>query len=236
MTDLTRPRHAAAEHAHLRPELLRDVFELRDGLIRRVHRNDRGRGHPVAELPEIFRGHDIVGAHDRSPGGIIVDSRQAQAGGRVDDREIGAELVETLVEQTGHHRGGAIERVFRLPAPEGGLGDTPSPPLGDRHAQRVARGPHRGEEAVGGLVAANLSHAVAENGIEFDPVTVTVDDRVAQARADLCRCAMPVSAHMLSSPGATVSCHTSCYTWLRSGATGRQRTSRAAKPPPPASW
>ena len=43
-------RDAAAEHADLGAELLGDEFELGDRLVRRVHRNDRGRGQPVAEL------------------------------------------------------------------------------------------------------------------------------------------------------------------------------------------
>ena len=41
---------AAAEHADLGAELLGDEFELLDRLLGRVHRDDRGRGQPVAEL------------------------------------------------------------------------------------------------------------------------------------------------------------------------------------------
>ena len=162
----------------------------------RVHRNDRGRGHAVAQVAEVVRGDDVVGANHRAPGVVVADARHAQAGGRVDDREVGAELVEPLVEQARHHRGGAIERVLRLAAPEGGLGDAPAPPLGDRHAQRIARGLHGGEEAVGGLVAADLAHPLAEDGVEFDPVAVAVDDRMFEARADLCRRSMAVSSRM----------------------------------------
>ena len=198
------PRHAAAEHAHLRPQFLRHVFELGDRLVRRVHGNDCGRGHPVAQIAEVVGGDDVVGANDRPPGVVIADSRHAQAGGRVDDREIGAKLIKALVEQARHHRGRAIERVLGLTAPEGRLGDAPALSFGDRHAQRVARGLHRGEESVGGPIAANLSHSLAEDGVEFDPVTVTVDHRMVQARTDLCCRLMTISAHVRSSPGQPV--------------------------------
>ena len=206
------PRHTAAEHPHLRPQLLRHVFKLGDRLVGRVHGNDRGRGHPVAQIAEVFGGDDVVGANHRSPGVVIADARHAQTGGRVDDREIGAELVKALVEQARHHRGRAIERVLRLTAPEGWLRDTPALSFGDRHAQRVARGLHRGEEPVGGPIAANLAHSLAEDGVEFDPVTVTVDHRVVQVRANLCWRLMPISAHVLSSPGQPVDAK---MWWLR---------------------
>ena len=112
------PRHAAAEHAHLRAELTGDVLELRDGLVRRVHRDDRGRGHPVAQIAEVVRGHDVVRANHRAPGVVVVDPGQAQAGGRIDDREIGAELV------AGARRAGAASWPLR--------GRACSPPGGSR--------------------------------------------------------------------------------------------------------
>src|SRR5207253_10928984 len=95
----------------------------------------------------------------------------------------------------------AIERVSGLASPEARLGDPPAPPLGERHAQRVLRGLQRGQESLGGQVAAHLSHSLAEDGIELDPVPVTVDDWMVQARPDLCRRLMSVAAHVLSSAG-----------------------------------
>src|SRR5206468_5869158 len=102
----------------------------------------------------------------------------AQARGRIDDREVAAELVEALVEQARHHRGRAVERVAGLAGPEAWLGETPAPPLGERHAQRVLRGLHRGVEPIGSPVATDLSHALAEDGIALDPVAVAVDEWV----------------------------------------------------------
>ena len=62
---------------------------------------------------------------------------------------------------------------------------------------------HGGVEAVAGLVAADLPHALAEDGIEFDPVAVPVDDRVIEMRSDVRRRAMPVPAQVpsLNAPG-----------------------------------
>src|SRR5262249_18344291 len=52
--------------------------------------------------------------------------------------------------------------------------------------------------SIGSLVATDLSHALAEDGVELHPVAVTVDDRMAEARPDLRRCQVPVRAHVLS--------------------------------------
>ena len=73
---------------------------------------------------------------------------------------------------------------------------TPALALGHRHAQGVDRGLHGGVEAVAGLVAADLPHALAEDGIEFDPVAVPVDDGVIEMRSDVRRRAMPVPAQV----------------------------------------
>jgi len=42
---------------------------------------------------------------------IVDDARQAQAGGRVDDGEIGTDLIQPLVQHVRHHRGGAVVGV-----------------------------------------------------------------------------------------------------------------------------
>ena len=180
-----RARHAAAEHADLRAELLGDEFEFGDRLLGVVHRDDRGRGQPVAEPVEIIGRDDVVGADHRAPGLVVLDARQAQPGGRIDDREIDADLVEPLVEHLRHHRRGAVERVLGLAVPE------------IRAARRRAGARsagcslsasvvdlQRGEEPVGRLVAAGLAHLFAEDRGVFEPMSVAVDDRVRQVRAD----------------------------------------------------
>src|SRR5262249_58087878 len=81
------------------------------------------------------------------------------------------------------------------------LGGAAAPPLGDRHAERVLGGLHGGVESFGRLVAADLSHALAEDRVKLHPVPVTVDDGMVEARPDLRRGQVPVRAHVLSSQG-----------------------------------
>ena len=95
------PRDAAAEHADLRAELLDAELKLRDRLLRGVHRDHRGRGQPVAKLREIL-GRDDVEAADHGAAGLVVgDARDAETGGRIDDAEIDAQLVEPVVQHLG---------------------------------------------------------------------------------------------------------------------------------------
>src|SRR5207247_565101 len=132
-------------------------------------------------------------------GGVVADRRHAQPGGGIDDGVVAAELVQALIEQARHHRGGAVERVRRLAGPEARLGDAPPPALAERHAERVFGGLQCGEPSVGGLVAADPAHPLGEDGVELDPVPVAVDDRVAEARADLRGSLVAVAAHVPSS-------------------------------------
>ena len=182
--------HVAAEHADLRAQLPGDEFQFGDRLVGGVHRDDRRRGQPVAELGEIIGRDDVVGADHGAAGGVVLNARKAQPGGRVDDDEIEAELVEAVVKQARHHRGGAVERVLRLAAPERRLADALGAPLGGRHRQRVAGRPHRLQKAVRGQVAADLAHLVAEHRIVFDPMPVAIDDRMVDFRTNLFRTEM----------------------------------------------
>ena len=113
-----RPAHAAAEHADLRAELLGDELQFLDRLLRRVHRDDRGRGQLVGEVLEVVVGDDVEAADHRAAGRVVGDARDAEPGGRVDDAEIDAELVEPVVQHPGHHGRRAVAGVGRLPAPE----------------------------------------------------------------------------------------------------------------------
>jgi hypothetical protein len=190
-----RPRQVAAEHPDFRAELLGDEFELFDRFLRRVHRDDRRRGHAVAEIAEIIGRDDVVGADHGAPGLVILDPRQPQPGRRIDHREIGADLVEALVEQLWHHRGRPVERVLALAVPEIGLCYAPLGPLGRGHLQPLAGTPRR-QKAVGRLVAADLAHLLGEDRRKLDPVTVAVDDRVLELCMDLGRAQMAIAAHV----------------------------------------
>jgi len=76
------------------------------------------------------------------------------------------------------------------------LADALMAALGDRHGQRLASRPHCLQEAVRGEIAADLAHLLAEHRIVFDPMPVTVDDRMVDFRTNLFR--GHVRAHDLS--------------------------------------
>ena len=95
------------------------------------------------------------------------------------------------------HRRGAVERVLGLAVPEIGLRNAALGALRGQHLERVGGGLQRLEEAVGSLVAARLAHLLAEHGRIFEPVAVTVDDRVVEFGVDLLRAQM--TAHDVSS-------------------------------------
>jgi hypothetical protein len=149
-----------------------------------VHRDDRRRRHAVLETAEIVGRDDVVGAYHGAPRLVVLDARQAQAGGRVDHGEIRADLVEPLVQHLRHHRRRPVESVLGLAVPEIGQGD---PALVARlrgHLERLGGRVHRRKEPCGGLVADGLAHLLAEDREEFEPVAVAVDDRVLEAGVD----------------------------------------------------
>ena len=189
------PRHGAPEHADLGAELLRHEFQFGDRLVRRVHRDDRGRGHAVAEILEIAGRDDVIGADHGAPCLVVDDARQAQPGGRVDDGEIGADFVEALVQEMRHHRGGAVEGISGLPGPEARHGDLAATPLRRAHLQRAQGRVHRGEVAIGRLVASHLAHLLRKHRIVFDPMPIAVDDRVVEFGTNLRWAEVGVTAH-----------------------------------------
>ena len=169
------------------PSCLVDEFELGDRLVGGVHRDDRRRRQPVAETAEIIGRNDVVGADHGAPGRVVLDARKAQPGGRVDDDKVEAQLVEAVIEQFRHHRGRAVERVFRLARPERLLPQALLAAFGDRHRQILAGRPHRLQKPVRGEIAADLAHLVAEHRVVFDPMAVAIDDRMVDFRPDLFR-------------------------------------------------
>ena len=179
-----RPAHAAAEHADLRAELLGDELKFLDRLVRRVHRDHRDRGQPVAEVLEIIVGDDVEAADHRAPGRVVGDARDAEPGGRVDDAEIDAELVEPVVQHPGHHRRRAVARVGRLPAPEPLHRDAAFRALRGGHAERIRDAALRLQEPVGAEVARDLADLLGKDRGVLDPMPVAVDDGVRETLAD----------------------------------------------------
>ena len=186
--------------------MLRDEFELGNRFLGGVHRDDRRRRQPVAETTEVIGRDDVVGADHGAPRRVVLDARQAQPRGRVDDHKVEAQLVEAVVEQLWHHRSGAVERIFRLARPEGLLADALVAAFGDRHRQNLARCPHSLQKAVPGEVAADLAHLVAEHRIVLDPMAIAIDDRMVDFRPDLFRGQMRAHDLLRRSRYNTVHC------------------------------
>src|SRR5439155_26582492 len=105
---------------------------------------------------------------------------------RVDDREIEPDLVEALVEQPREYRSREIAGVLRGMAPEQLLADAAAPALLDRHRQHPADATADRGPAGDRLVAADLAELLGKDRAVFDPMPVGVDDRMVEARFDLC--------------------------------------------------
>src|SRR5439155_1295949 len=124
-----RARDQAAEHRDLEAELTRAVLELRDGFLGRVHGDAGGGRDPVGEVMEGVGGEDV----ERATGGparlVIGDTRDAEAGGGIEHREVQAELVQALVEEPRQQARRPVARVLLGRRPERLLLESaPSPP------------------------------------------------------------------------------------------------------------
>ncbi|MYB38558.1 MAG: hypothetical protein F4Y26_14490 [Gammaproteobacteria bacterium] len=176
----------AVQHHRLEAQRAR-VFELGDGLVRRVHGNHSRRRDAVLERLEEFGLVGVECAARSEASFVVVHPRQAESHGGEQDAEVDAEFVETLVEQARHHGGGAVAGVLGGRAPEGLLGNVLAAALCRRHAEGTSHPlavhlhrPHCG-------VAADLAHGRPHHGGVFEPVAVGVDDGMAQARSEF-RC------------------------------------------------
>src|SRR5579883_305552 len=91
----------------------------------------------------------------------------------------------------------AVAGVGRLPSPIALHRDAAPAPFGDRQGQRIGDAAHGFGQPVGRLVAAGLAHLLDKDRAVFDPVSVGVDDRMAEAGADFFRVPILVGAHGL---------------------------------------
>ena len=171
----------------LAPSCFGDEFELGDRLVGRVHRDDRRRGQPVAELGEIVGGDDVEAADHGAPRLVVGDARDAEAGGRIDrcrNRCRTRRAGRRACAASSRWRGRAC---WWMAPPIAFHGDAALLALGDREAKRIGNAPLAGEKAVRRLVAGGLAHLLGEDRRVLDPMAVGVDDRVAEFRVDLFR-------------------------------------------------
>src|SRR6266508_5089941 len=104
-----------------------------------------------------------------------------EPGGRIHDAEVETEIVEPLVQEARHHGG----RVLRRQEPERLLADPATPSLGHGHLERVGNARARHVERLDRRVPADPAKLLAHQRMELGPVSVGVDDRMAQAAAKL---------------------------------------------------
>jgi len=192
---LHRPRDQAAEHRDLQPELTGAVRELVDGLLGRVHGDDGGRRDPVGKVAEGFGREDV----ERAAGGpaprVVGDAGNAEPDGRVEDREVDTQLVQTLVEEPRQHSRRPVARVPRGGRPEGLLGDAAPSPLCHRERQGLTHLAPDRQEALRGTIAADTPELVAHDRAILQPVPVGVDHGMTQPGSNA-RCAeMAVAVH-----------------------------------------
>src|SRR3989441_12861915 len=88
--------HEAADHHDLVAELPRRELQLLDGLLRRVHWDDRRRDDAVLESAGLICREHVVGATDRSAQPRVRHAVIPEAGRRVDNTKVDPEVVQAL--------------------------------------------------------------------------------------------------------------------------------------------
>ena len=160
------------------------MIHLGEGLLGREHGDRRHRDQPVRVRAEGL-GHVGVERAGEGPAQLVVgEGGDGEAVGGIEDRNVDPDLVEALVKQLGHHRGGAVGRVAGGKPPPGCAGDAHlaaqlggHPPNGGGTVDHLV-------EAGGHVVARDVDDEVANPWEELDDVTVGVDHRMIQLRPD----------------------------------------------------
>src|SRR5207244_918698 len=160
-------------------------LQLLDGLLRRVHRDDRRRDDAVLESAELLGREHVVGATDASAQPRVRHAVIPEAGRRVDNTKVDPEVVQALVQQAGQHRRRPVEDVLAGRPPEGLLAYPAPPPLGQGHPERAGDAVASDRQSLGRGVPTDALELLAHDGRILEPVAVGVDDRMVQARAKL---------------------------------------------------
>ncbi len=155
-----------------------------------MNRDDGNRRQAVFESLEEIEGDDVEAADHCAACRVVGDAWDAQPGGGIDDAVIQTELVEPVVEEARHHRGRAVERVGRLPAPEAFHPEAALRALGGGQLEGIGDAPLRLQKPVGTEIADRFAYSLAEHGCVLHPMSVAVDDRVLEMLPDFFGCAM----------------------------------------------
>jgi hypothetical protein len=173
--------HEAADHHDLVAELGDGVVQLLDRLLRRVHRDDRGRDDPVGQRAELVHREHVVGPADGAPLPRVLHAVEAEPGRRVHHAEVDAEVVQALVHEPREHGGRPVEHVLAGRGPERFHADPLAGALGHRHLERVRHALGGRRQPLDCRVTADAPELLAHDRRVLDPVAVGVDDRMTQA-------------------------------------------------------
>ena len=158
-----------------------------------MHRDDRDRNQAVAVLAEYLGLHPVECAAHREAHFGVVEMNRKKTEARIDDRYVEPEVVEPAIEQARKRAGRAIQSVARGMRPPGRARDTISPPLVRRRA--IPRGlEHEPADSIGELRAGLALKVIEQRGLELGDMSVGVDYRMIQARAN-CRGLGEVGLH-----------------------------------------
>ena len=178
------PEHQPAEQEAAQAEA-GGVVELGDRLVGVVGRDDTDGEQPVVVGGVRLGVVAVARAGDRSPQLAVVHRHHGQAEGGVEDRDVDADLVEPIVQQTGEHGGGAIEGVAGRHAPPARAGQAEPPAVlcVEATPERTRRQDHI--EAVDHRTAGVVAHQVTHDRDELEDVAVGIHDGVVEVPPDV---------------------------------------------------
>ena len=183
-------RNRAAHHAghqdDFEAELPGHELELLDGLFRSVHRDHGGRRETICDVGEVLGGEDVERAGGGTANLAVSMHGHSQAGGRIHDAEVEAELAHPFVQKLRHQRRRPVSRVPGREGPERLLPDPPLLSLRQRHRELAPDHLRKEGKALQGLVPADLPEPLADQRPELEPVAIRVDDGMTELRSKLC--------------------------------------------------
>ena len=178
-----RAHHVGGHHHRFEAEVADGMLQLRDGLLGRVHGDQRHRCHAVGKLPVDL---GVVGVHRAAQGApqvFIGQMRKAERGRGIEHREIDAHLVQARMQQRGEGCGCTVQGVLPRHAPPCRADGAGACALGFAHA--VPGIGAQGLEAFNQLRTTLGLDEIEQRRPELQRMAIRVDDRMVELRADL---------------------------------------------------
>ncbi len=187
--------HEAPDHDHLVPELLGGELDLLDRFLGRVHGDDGGRDNAILEPAELVGREHVVGPADGPALPGVLHTVIAEPGRGVHDAKVDAEIVQALVHEARQHGRRPVEHVRARRTPKGLLAHPAPAALGQGELERVGNALAGDVVGFDRRVAPDAPEFLAHDRSVLEPVSIGVDDGVAQAGAELPGLRMTVGLH-----------------------------------------